>query len=197
MRPAEDTEVRRQETDYPDRHRRSEIPANDLHIDLGAGEKGQEDRPEPREIVHPGCQGHVDEVAGDRADDDFEQSHGNRDPGLHRRGDQRQPDPQRRGQPDIVHPKTPLLARKERVQRRFSLRRLVTPSTRGANPRTTPTWSRLWRIRAAMAQPSSLAASAGHAVFVVIMEIARAPTPINHLPLESLLHARSASRAAP
>src|SRR6516162_6947100 len=36
-----------------------------------------------------------------------------------------------------------------------------------------------------MAQPNRPVASAGLVVFIVIMEIARAPTPINHLPLES------------
>ena len=113
MRPGEYAEIGRKETDSSDRHCRSEMPPNDLCIDLGAGKKGQQDRPEPGEVVDPGCQGEVDEIAGDRADDDLEQSHRDRDPGLQRSGDQRKPDPQRRGEPNIVHPK-PHLRRQQR-----------------------------------------------------------------------------------
>jgi len=68
----------------PDRHRRAEIPADDLHVDLGAGEEGQQDRPERRQIIHPWCQRQVDEIAGDRADDDLKKCDGNRNPGLQR-----------------------------------------------------------------------------------------------------------------
>jgi len=95
MRASEDTQIGRKEADCSDCHCRCEIPANDVHVDFGARQGGQQDRPKACEVIDPLCQFKVDEIAGHRADDDLEQRDGNRDPRLHRRRDQREPDPQR------------------------------------------------------------------------------------------------------
>ena len=58
-------DIRGEEADDADAHRRAEVPANDVNVDLGAGEKGQQDRPKTREVVHPGCQCQIDDVARD------------------------------------------------------------------------------------------------------------------------------------
>src|SRR5438132_12524065 len=99
-------EIRGEETDDADTHGRAEVAANDVHVDLGPGEKRQQDRPKAREIIHPRSEREVDDVAGDRANNDFEQSNRDSDPALHDRGGQRKPDPQSRRKPDVAHPKT-------------------------------------------------------------------------------------------
>ena len=114
MSPGEDAEIGRKKADRANRHRRAEMPANDVRVDLGACKESQKDRSEPSEIIDPGCQRHVDKVAGDRPDDDLEQGHRYRDPGLQRSGGQREADPQRRREPNVVHPK-PLLRQQWRL----------------------------------------------------------------------------------
>ena len=105
----------RKKPDDADRYRRSEIPPDNPGIDFGAGKKGEEDRAESGEIVHPRRQCEVDEVAGD----DFEKGNRNRNPLLHHRSDEREANPQSRSKPDILHPK-PLVRPHEtrRTQRR-------------------------------------------------------------------------------
>jgi hypothetical protein len=106
MGEGQHAEIGREETDGADAHGRAKVAANDVHIDFGAGEKRQQDRPEPCEIVHPGREGQIDDVAGDGADNYFEQGDRNRDPALRDGSDQGKPNPQSRRKPDIVHPKT-------------------------------------------------------------------------------------------
>ena len=103
MSPGKDAEVRRKKPDGADRHRRAEMPANDFRIDLGARKKGQKDCSEPGEIIDPGCERHGYDVAGDGANDDLEKRHLDGNPGLQGGREQREPDPQRRGEPNVFH----------------------------------------------------------------------------------------------
>ena len=67
------------------------MPADDLRVDLGAGEEGQQDGAEAGEEVDPLGEREADRVAGDRADHDLDKRHRDRDPDRDDRGEQARP----------------------------------------------------------------------------------------------------------
>jgi hypothetical protein len=75
-----------------------------------AGEEGQKDRAESGEEIDPVGDLQADEVAGDRADDNFDQRHGDGDPDGNERRQQRQSKPQGGLKPNTRHDPSPVRA---------------------------------------------------------------------------------------
>ena len=90
MGVGEHAEIGGEKADDADRYGGAEVPAHHAGIDFRAGEKGEQNRAESGEEIHPFRQREADRVARERADHDFDQRHRNRHANGNDRGDQRQ-----------------------------------------------------------------------------------------------------------
>lgn len=69
----QDSQIRREKADDPDRHARPEMLADDAAVDLRASEEGKQYCAEPGEEIHPFGEMKADRVASDCPDDDLDQ----------------------------------------------------------------------------------------------------------------------------
>ena len=99
----QDPEIRGEEAHHADGHARPEVLADDLGVDLSAGKEGQQDGTEAGQIVDPRRQCQADGVARDGTHHDLDQGDRNSHPDRDDRRRERQPDPQSRNKPDVVH----------------------------------------------------------------------------------------------
>jgi len=90
---------------------------DDARVDFRAREKGEKDRPETREEIHPFGDVQAYEVAGEHTDHDLDQGDGNRDPDGNEGCQQREAEPQRGTKPDICHDRLPCMSAVERKGR--------------------------------------------------------------------------------
>src|SRR5262245_12961598 len=96
-------EIGQQKTHQPYTDTGPEVASHDLHVDLGAGQEGQQDGAEAREIIDPRRQWQADGIAGNRTDNDLDQRDRQRQPDRDQRRDQRESNPQRRDEPNVVN----------------------------------------------------------------------------------------------
>ena len=134
MRVGEDADIGGEEADDADGHGGTEMFAHHARIDFRAGEKGQHDRAEPGEEIHPFRQRKADRIAGERADHDLDQGHRNGDANRNDRGDQRQTDPQRRSQPNLPHRRLASLCHGEQRRADRTAKRLPPHVSRQESP---------------------------------------------------------------